>query len=293
MASIDLREPTDVSEVASSIWGGGAKTVTQQHGVPGFRADWYQYSSGLGWPGGYHMGLDISMPRGTPLRSNVYGEVIQAGWSDSYRPNPVTIVTEDDPATRDVNEAGAKIIYGHLWENAVKVGDRVRPRDLIGYSGEQTVLGTMQPDGSGAHLHYETRMSSPEATTGEFGVNPLPFLYSRLPAGDALTGDGARIPIPDLPGEDDGGGCGLTDWKCWLAKGVSGGVDVATAPMRLVAGVMSALTDLVPRAGVFLLGLLFVAIGVARVLGIGAGDVANVVPVARAAKVAKSLKRRK
>jgi len=254
----DLRDPTNLTgRNVSSVIFAGSYPVTQDHGVPGFRPDWYQYSGGLGWPSGYHMGLDIGVPKGTEIKSASYGEVVQAGWSDSYRPNPVTIVSTDDPAT-DVDETGSKIIYGHLWSAAVRVGQSVKPGDILGYSGEQTVAGTMNPDGSGPHLHLETRLGSPDATTGEFAVNPEPYLAGKIPAGDALTGGDPSYRIPaeygeGTPGTDGGSSGGCNGWQIDLK----------------VTTVCLPVNDWAARGGVFILGALLLVMGFAKLTGVG------------------------
>lgn len=131
--------------ITSGTWGNDTYTITQAFGVPGFRPDWYAYSADFGFPAGYHIGLDVGMPSGTPIFATQDGTVEQAGFNDSYRPNPVFIREND----------GDLAIYGHLWSNTVNAGDDVKQGQLIGYSGEQTIAGTMTPDGSGPHLHYE------------------------------------------------------------------------------------------------------------------------------------------
>lgn len=143
----------------SIVWGDADYPVTQEFGVPGFRADWYQYSSELGWPAGYHVGIDVAVPKGTPIFAAEPGRVIQAGFSEYFRPKPVWI-EEDD---------GDIAIYGHLWENTVREGQRVRAGQMIGFSGEQTLPGTMTPDGSGPHLHFELRRDGK-------AVDPVPEL---------------------------------------------------------------------------------------------------------------------
>lgn len=254
----DLKSPTSLTgRNVSSVIFDGSFPVTQDFGVAGFRPDWYQYSAGLGWPSGYHMGLDIGVPKGTTIKSASYGEVVQAGWSDSFRPNPVTIVSTDDPATPDKNEAGSKIIYGHLWSAAVRVGQTVKPGDVLGYSGEQTIAGTMNPDGSGPHLHLETRLGSPDATTGEFAVNPEPYLAGKIPAGDALTGGDPTYTIPadygagTTQGGGGSGGSGCNGWEIDLQ----------------VTSICLPVNDWATRGGVFLLGLVLVSLGFAKVIG--------------------------
>lgn len=136
----------------SGTWGNKAYEVSQPFGV--YNADlagWYQYAKDYGWPAGTHIGLDVAVPKLTPIYATQPGVVLEAGWSDSFRPNPVKI-KEDD---------GDEAILGHLWEATVSPGQKVKRGQLVGYSGEQTYRGTMTPDGSGPHIHYELRRPDP------------------------------------------------------------------------------------------------------------------------------------
>lgn len=145
----------------SQVWGFHDYPVSQDFGIYNASlAGWYQYASDYGWPAGTHIGLDVGMPRGTPIYANEPGVVERAGFSDSFRPKPVWIREND----------GDTAIYGHMWTNTVKVGDRVKKGDVLGTSGEQTVAGTMTPDGSGPHIHFELRSPSGKA------IDPTPEL---------------------------------------------------------------------------------------------------------------------
>ena len=201
---VNLNEPG--ATFSSGTWGNESFQVTQAFGVPGFRSDWYQYSASLGWPAGYHVGLDVGMPKGTPIFATESGTVERAGFNDSYRPNPVFIREGD----------GDLAIYGHLWENTVNTGDEVRRGQLIGYSGEQTILGTMTPDGSGPHLHYE--LISPAGVA----IDPLP----------ELSGKFSTFGTPGT----EGGATFEVDWKSVSLRGAAitiGAAAILLAFMRL------------------------------------------------------------
>jgi len=96
-----------------------------------------------------HPGMDIGMNVGTSLFAAERGTVEFAGWGDFFRPHHVDIRTPD----------GNLHIYGHMWsvEPDVVAGGTVEAGQLLGTSGEQTVAGTMDPDGTGGHIHFETR----------------------------------------------------------------------------------------------------------------------------------------
>lgn len=210
----------------SAAWGGLDLPISQGYDVYNADADalgWYDYVTAYGLEKGHHGGLDISMERGTPLYALNPGKVIQSGFSDSFRPSPVWIETEDNPETRQ-DESGFVEIWGHMWTNAVKTGQRVKPGQNLGTSGEQTYAGTWEPDGSGGHLHFELRRS------GNRLVDPTGWLTNGLTSNPE---------DPDDPGNDPG-----TD---------------APAPG---GSILDSLTDLGKRAGIAILGGALLLIGV-------------------------------
>lgn len=156
----------------SGVWGNQDHNVTQEFGVnlPSVPDAWYRYAADWGFSVGTHIGIDVGMPRDTPIYAAADGVVIAEGANlQSFRPNPVTIETPDDPNTPD--DEREHHIYGHLWSDVVSPGQRVRKGELIGYSGEQTVKGTWTPDGSGPHLHFERR----DVSEGQ-ALDPRPLL---------------------------------------------------------------------------------------------------------------------
>ena len=184
--------PTDPDRprrmIVSAVWGGGGATVTSEHGqdVTEWNPDcsWYQYGLDLCLNGCQHPGMDIGIERGTALFAAQGGTVEFAGWSSFYRPHHVDIVTDD----------GSLHIYAHMWEvdPDVVAGARVEAGQYIGLSGEQTIAGTMEPDGSGAHLHFEVR-------SGGCAVDPEPSLIDAPIGGAAGFADGDRIEVVDGP----------------------------------------------------------------------------------------------
>lgn len=187
-----------MATIKSAAWGDTPYEVTQGFGVQGANPAWYDYSKHYGFPAGYHIGLDIAVPKGTTLRSINFGTVEKAGWDDSFRPNPVYIITDDDPETQ-FDETGYKEIWGHIWENFVQAGDRVEPGTKLGISGEQTVRGTMTPDGSGPHLHFELLAPDPSLPSGWRATDPTNWLQKR----GVPISDGGSDPAP---APDDGSG---------------------------------------------------------------------------------------
>jgi murein DD-endopeptidase MepM/ murein hydrolase activator NlpD len=135
--------------LASVAWGGASFPVTSEHGQScGYCG--VNWPTGVGMPAHTHPGMDISMVRGTRLYAAAAGTVRFAGWSPRfYRPHQVLIETPD----------GEIHVYAHMWSVAptITAGTSVNRGDYLGTSGEQTHEGTMTPDGTGGHLHFEAR----------------------------------------------------------------------------------------------------------------------------------------
>lgn len=227
-----------MAKISSGVWGNKDFEVSQGFGV--YNADtayMYNYSANLGYRAGTHVGIDVAMPRDTPIYAAADGVVSQAGASDYFRPNPVWIEAADNPDTSAVDPEIH--IYGHLWENTVNVGEAVKRGQLIGYSGEQTIKGTMTPDKTGPHLHFERRNAE-----NSKALDPVPLLTgttaSDTAAADTGTGDG--------PASDTGGILGgLVDSAAAaggrIGLGILGLVGVALAFMLMTG---ASPLDLVP-----------------------------------------------
>ncbi len=93
-----------------------------------------------GRPGGYHAGLDLAAPAGTPVRAAAPGRVALVA-RFRVRGNAVVLV----------HGAGVCAVYQHLKGAAVRPGASVRPGALLGWVGT-TGLST------GPHLHLEVRL---------------------------------------------------------------------------------------------------------------------------------------
>lgn len=103
------------------------------------------------WRLGYHTGLDIGMPAGTPIDAAAGGTVAEAGWDDGYG-NYVKVDHGD----------GLVSIYGHMSLILTTPGERVAPGELIGLVGSTGVS-------TGPHLHFEVRRDGRPQ-------NPEPYL---------------------------------------------------------------------------------------------------------------------
>jgi murein DD-endopeptidase MepM/ murein hydrolase activator NlpD len=99
---------------------------------------------------GFHTGLDIQAPMGTPVRATQTGVVSQAGWSDVYG----RVVMID-------HGAGWVTLYGHNSKLLVSVGQRVVKGQVISYSGS-TGMST------GPHIHYEIRHNGVQVNPAKY-----------------------------------------------------------------------------------------------------------------------------
>jgi murein DD-endopeptidase MepM/ murein hydrolase activator NlpD len=86
-----------------------------------------------------HIGLDIGIVTGTPIKSTMDGKVIYAGWNTIGYGNLV-IVQNGDYQT----------YYAHQSKIQVSVGQTVQAGNVIGLSGSTG-------NSTGPHLHYEIR----------------------------------------------------------------------------------------------------------------------------------------
>lgn len=87
----------------------------------------------------FHTGIDYACPVGTPILASADGLVVQSGW-DSTGYGYCVIIKHETNAT----------LYAHLKMVTVKVGQRVKQGEVIGYSGSTG-------KSTGPHLHFEAR----------------------------------------------------------------------------------------------------------------------------------------
>jgi len=111
-------------------------------------------AAGLIWPvqgpitspfgprwGGFHPGIDIGVPEGTPIHAAAAGTVIYCGWESGYG-NLVVIDHHNGIATA----------YAHQSRIAVGCNQDVSQGEVIGYSGCTGFC-------TGPHLHFEVRVN--------------------------------------------------------------------------------------------------------------------------------------
>ncbi|GHE65175.1 M23 family metallopeptidase [Streptomyces thermocarboxydus] len=123
--------------------------------IPGSYVSTAYQSGGAIWSSGSHTGIDFHAASGTPVHSVGVGTVVEAGWGGAYG-NQVVIKMHDGTYTQ----------YAHLSSISVSVGQEVAAGEQIGLSG---ATGNV----TGAHLHFEARMSA------DYGSDLDPVSYLR------------------------------------------------------------------------------------------------------------------
>ena len=100
---------------------------------------------------GFHTGIDLARPLGTPVLAAFGGEVIKCGESNSF--GKYMLVRHSRKITT---------FYAHLSEFLQQEGAIIRPGEILGAVGS-TGWST------GPHLHFELRID-------DIRINPLPYL---------------------------------------------------------------------------------------------------------------------
>ena len=85
----------------------------------------------------FHSGIDISSNLGSPIHATADGVVSHAGWTQK---SGFVVVLE--------HGCGFTTVYAHNKTNAVKVGQKIKRGDIIGYVGSTG-------KSTGPHVHYE------------------------------------------------------------------------------------------------------------------------------------------
>lgn len=101
--------------------------------------------------GRLHKGLDMAVPRGTPIRATASGTTSFTGPNGGY--GNLVIINHHN---------GYETAYAHLDQIWVRQGDRVSRDSKLGLSGATG-------NATGPHLHYEVRKHG-------VPVNPEPYL---------------------------------------------------------------------------------------------------------------------
>ena len=141
----------------TSPWYPGAHRVMIPFGCT--RAPYYSPDPSCPDGQGFHHGIDVALPCGTPLRAGRAATVLDhAALGPAYGANPVLLRVD-----------GFDVVIGHTRQVFVEPGDRVRRRAVFA-----RVSDSGAPDG--CHLHFEVRR--PGGGVSE-AVDPVPLLALR------------------------------------------------------------------------------------------------------------------
>jgi len=105
----------------------------------------------LACPGGFHSGIDLADPQGTPIYAA--GAGLAYGFQDAQRYGNHVIV---------VHPGGYETVYGHMVRTDVSWGEAVVPGQLIGFVGTTG-------NSTGPHVHFEVRFAG-------VPTDPMPYL---------------------------------------------------------------------------------------------------------------------
>lgn len=88
---------------------------------------------------GHHPGVDFDLPEGSPIGASLAGIVVRKEFHQGMG------------NTLAIRFGNIYVLYAHLKEFCVELGQQIRPKQLIAYSGN-TGSATTEP-----HLHFELR----------------------------------------------------------------------------------------------------------------------------------------
>lgn len=142
-SSLRSRPKTNPAELMPSLWPVNGSLVSHF----GMRTDPF---SGQG---GFHPGVDIHAPIGTPIRAAADGRIVQGGWNAGYG---ISVMID--------HENGMHTLYGHMSRVELRVGQEVKRGQIIGLSGSTG-------HSTGPHVHYEVHVN---------GAPVNPYRYLRM-----------------------------------------------------------------------------------------------------------------
>jgi murein DD-endopeptidase MepM/ murein hydrolase activator NlpD len=152
----DTYAPPRGSRVAWPVRG----VITQPFGCTGYVLEHPSDTC----PSGFHTGLDIAEPQGTPIRAA--GAGLAYPFEDPARYGNYVIVQ---------HVAGYATVYAHMVRQNVTWGQSVEAGDVIGFVGSTG-------NSSGPHLHFEVRFAATPYDPMEY-LDGSPADPTALPAG--------------------------------------------------------------------------------------------------------------
>ena len=131
--------------------------------------------SASGCQGGFHSGIDLADPQGTPIWAAADGIAYPLPDYEFYG-NHVLIQ----------HQGGLSTVYGHLVRMNVAWGQAVKAGEVIGWVGSTG-------NSTGPHLHFEVRFAG-------VPVDPLPYLDGSPLEPFPLPAGWPGMPPDDVPG---------------------------------------------------------------------------------------------
>ncbi len=141
----------------TSPWFAGRHRVMIGYGCT--RAPYYSHDPRCPGRQGFHHGIDVAMPCGTPLTAGRRGRVLDPG-------SPGTPGPAYGPFAFRIRSGDVDILIGHVRKVYVGPGDPVRPGQRIARASDAGA-----PDG--CHLHFEVRRAGGGLAEA---VDPAPYL---------------------------------------------------------------------------------------------------------------------
>jgi murein DD-endopeptidase MepM/ murein hydrolase activator NlpD len=179
----------------TGIFGPAGTPISYEFDAPTVNGDMYNYASASGMSGWSHPGIDVSVPRNTPLYSPGSGTVSCVGWGDAGIGGTGGgscgyFQDSDGGGVGNVTirlDNGVFVILGHSASANVQPGQRVNAGDLVAFSGGMY----------GAHTHLEVRVPDPSTPSGYRIVDPRTVLGG---GGAVVTGGYSPAPQPQNSG---------------------------------------------------------------------------------------------
>lgn len=117
----------------------------------------------------FHSGFDITARTLTPVKASIAGEVVAAGMDEKILSGSAKWNERYGNKVEVLDDHGRRLVYAHLREVLVNVGDYVNQEQILGLSGCSG--GSRIP-----HLHFEVRNKNTSHSGEENTINPLEIL---------------------------------------------------------------------------------------------------------------------
>ena len=117
----------------------------------------------------FHSGLDITTKTMTPVKCAMDGIVVSAGLDEKIISGSAKWNARYGNKVEVLDASGKRLVYAHLREVLVNVGQQVKQNQIVGLSGCSG--GSRIP-----HLHFEVRKTDTNHSGRENTINPLEIM---------------------------------------------------------------------------------------------------------------------